>query len=274
VTKPGVRLRPTIEREKLYHLVLDLRKEGFSYNQIIKTIHTEHGITLRKSHISGWINGKHKPFGYVRAFAPTPRPELAYVIGVSLGDGSTSSNRNYSHMIKLRVIDREFASEFARCLGVLLCRSPPGVKRREKTHSWYTGVSSLLLQRFLRQELKDLIPTVSHCDDCKAAFLKGFYDSEGSIRKRHLFFYNGELDKLELVCKLLGSLGIETTGPHLRGEKGGMVSIKGHMYHVNKNQYSVYVRATSLTAFRDKVGFTLKRKQDRLENAVRPKVRT
>jgi intein-encoded DNA endonuclease-like protein len=271
VTKPGVKLRPTMEREKLYHLVLDLRKQGLSYNQIIRKIKDDQGITIRKSHISGWVNSKHKPFGYVRAFDPRPRSELAYVIGVVLGDGSTSSNRNHNHMIKLRVIDREFAAEFSRCLGVLLCRNPPPVKWRERTRSWYTGVSSLLLQRFLRQGLKDLVPTISHCDDCKGAFLRGFYDSEGSIKNRSLLLRNGELEKLELVRSLLWSLGIETTGPYLTREKGGMVSIKGHSYHVNKNQYSVYVRTKSLLVFRDRVGFIIRRKQERLETAVQSK---
>jgi hypothetical protein len=32
--RTGVKLRPTAERDKLYRLVLDLRKEGLSYNQI------------------------------------------------------------------------------------------------------------------------------------------------------------------------------------------------------------------------------------------------
>ena len=263
-----------MERERLYNLVLDLRKEGLSYNKIIKKIQADHGVTLRKSHISGWVNGKHRPFGYVRAFDPQPRPELSYVIGVLLGDGTTSSNRNHSHMIKLRVIDREFAAEFSRCLGVLLCRDPPPVKWREGTRSWYTGVSSLLLQKSLRQELKDLVPTISHCDDCKGAFLKGFYDSEGSVSKRRLLLFNGELGKLELVRSLLGTLHIKTTGPHLRKEKGGMVSIKGHSYHVNKNQYYVYMRTTSLLAFRDKVGFIITRKKERLERAVKVSTRT
>ena len=127
----GIGKRPTIEREELYRLVLDLRREGLSYGAIIKRAETERGVRLGKSHLSDWISGKHKPFGYVRAFDPRPRAELAYVIGVSLGDGSTSSNRNYSHKIKLRVIDREFAAEFARCLGVVLRRSPPGKMARE-----------------------------------------------------------------------------------------------------------------------------------------------
>jgi intein-encoded DNA endonuclease-like protein len=51
--RTSVKLRPTAERERLYQLVLDLRKEGLSYNQIIKKIETEHGIALRKSHLLG-----------------------------------------------------------------------------------------------------------------------------------------------------------------------------------------------------------------------------
>ena len=249
MTKAGVRLRPTVEREKLYHLVLDLRKQGLSYNQIIRRIQADHGISLRKSHISDWVNGKHRPFGYVRDFDATPRPELAYVVGVNMGDASMSKSKNYNYKIKLRVIDKDFAEEFSRCLSVILGRVPPRVKWHEKTHAWHTEVSSMLLYNFLGQDLKRLTPTIEHCQLCKSAFLRGFYDSEGSITKRHLFVYNGELSKLELVRRLLGSMGIETTGPRLRLEKGGMVSIKGHFYRVNKNNYSVYVRARSLLLF-------------------------
>ena len=70
VSRAGVKLRPTVEREKLYRLVLQLRKEGLSYNKIIRKVQADHGVTLRKSHISGWINGKHNPFGYVTNFDP------------------------------------------------------------------------------------------------------------------------------------------------------------------------------------------------------------
>jgi DNA endonuclease len=227
-SRKGVKKRPTLERERLYHLVLGLRKEGLSYNQIIRKIETEDGVTLRKSHISGWINGKHKPFGYVRAFDAAPCAELAYVIGVGLGDGSTSSGkRNYNHKIKLRVIDREFAEEFSRCLGVLLRRSSPRVKWHQKTHMWNTEVSSLLLQRLLRRDLKDLIPIVSHCIECKAAFLRGFFDSEAGISGRTLRVSNGDKALLSLVCDLLESLGIETTGVHLVKRAGNLVLIKG-----------------------------------------------
>jgi DNA endonuclease len=264
----GAKLRPTIEREKLYRIVLELRKEGLSYDQIIRRIEAEHGIALRKSHLSGWISGKHKPFGYVRAFDATPRAELAYVIGVSLGDASTSSNRRHSHKIKLRVIDREFALEFARCLGVLLCRSPPLVKWRDKTRSWYTEVSSLLLQNFLRLELKNLIPTISHCDCCKAAFLRGFFDSEGSVSARTLTASNENLELLRLVCELLQSLGVETTGTHLATKGGRTVMIKGKFYRQNEDLHYLRVRAKSLERFQAMVGFSISRKSAVLSLAI------
>ncbi len=267
----GVRLRPTAEREELYRLVLGLRREGLSYNQIIGRVEAERGVRLRKSHVSDWINGRHRPFGYVRAFDSAPKAELAYVIGVYLGDASTSNGRNHNHKIKLRVIDREFAQEFANCLAKLLRRDPPRVKWHERTHSWHTELSSLLLQSFLRQELKELVPTISHCDECRAAFLRGFFDSEGSVFERTLTAANENLEVLRLVCELLQSLGIETTGPHLSAKGGRTVMIKGKFYRQNEDLHHLRVRSRSLETFQEKVGFSIVRKSNALSIATRQK---
>ena len=172
-------------------------------------------------------------------------------------------------MIKLRVIDKEFAAEYARCLGLLLNRPPPLVKWREKTRSWHTQVSSLLLQRFLRQELENLIPVISHCDDCKAAFLRGFFDSEAGISGRVLRVFNGDKDLLGLVCRLLDSLEIETTGIHLTKKGGGLVLIKGKLYRQNLDQMYVHVSSRSLSTFRKEVGFFVLRKAAALDDALR-----
>ena len=259
----GYKLRPTIERERIYHLVLELRKEGLSYNQIIAKIKAEHGVALRKSHISGWINGKHKPFGYVRAFDASPCPELAYVIGVKMGDASTSVG-HYNYMIKLRVTDKDFAEEFSRCLSEILKRDPPRVKWHEKTRAWHVQASSLLLQQLLLRPVTELRRSIFHCRACMCAFVRGFFDSEGSA-SGDLKASNGDLEKLTLVMEVLKVLGIETTGPHLTKEKGGTVIIKGHEYRVNKNQYYIYVRASSRLAFRNLIGFSIARKMKSLE---------
>ncbi|MDA4116128.1 MAG: hypothetical protein OK442_06200 [Thaumarchaeota archaeon] len=264
----GYKLRPTVERERLYRRVLELRKEGLSYNAIIERVKAEHGIALSKSHVSEWINGKHRPFGYVRAFDAKPCPELAYVIGVKMGDASMSVSRNYNYKLKLRVTDKEFAEEFSRCLGSILSRNTPRVKWHEKTRAWHTELSSLLLHKLLGQDLKRLSSTIKHCRQCEGAFLRGFFDSEGSISGRKLTVYNGDLGKLKLVRELLACLEIRSTGPHLNAEGGKQVFIKGKPYNMNKNKYHVYVRTESLLAFRDRVGFTIIRKRERLENAL------
>lgn len=270
-TRSGVGLRPTQERERLYLRAQELRKEGLSYNKIIARVEEECGVRLSMSHLSGWLNGKHRPFGSVRQFVPTPSANLAYIIGVKWGDASTSTNRNHMHMIKLRVKDKDFAEEFSRCLSAVLNRSPPSVNWNAKTSSWHTETSSVLLQAFLLSPANEQMKVIEHCDSCEGAFLRGFFDSEGSISRRKLMVYNGDLDKLQYVVRLLKSLGVEATGPHMRSAAGGIVMIKGKEWHVNKNSYSVYVRAISLAKFQELVGFTILRKRDRLSSAVQPR---
>lgn len=268
-SRAGVKLRPTQEREKLYHLVLALRREGLSYNQIIRKIEIEHGVRLRKSHLSGWINGKHEPFGSVRPFAATPRRELAYVIGVKMGDASMSVNRSYSYMIKLRVIDKEFAEEFAMCLSVILGRDPPRVKWNEKTHAWHTQLSSILLQKFLREALPRLRKVIEHCNDCVSAFLRGFFDSEGSVYRTQLRVANTNKIVLLYVRHLLESrFGIEVGGPYLSSRGGRLVIIKGKQYHANKDCFVLAVATSSIPSYQSSIGFTIIRKAKRLALAA------
>ncbi len=219
--------RPVWERNELYEEVLKLRSQGLSYNKIIFAVELTTGVRLRKSHVSDWVNGKHRPFGYVRPFSVRPSAELAYVVGVKMGDASTSLTGDHNHRIKLRVTAKDFAEEFSRCLGMLLNREPPKVKWHEKTGLWHTELNSVLLRRFLLQPIASLEVAVSHCGNCKGAFLRGFFDSEGCMHERSLTVYNGNHDSLNLVQAELRSLGIDATGPHLMRKRGGTVLIRG-----------------------------------------------
>jgi hypothetical protein len=80
------------------------------------------GVRLSKSHISYWTRGVRSPYNYKIRYISSvellrPSEELAYVIGVKLGDGYTNHNKV---RIGLRVKDREFAIEFGRCLSKVL----------------------------------------------------------------------------------------------------------------------------------------------------------
>jgi len=59
-------------------------------------IKQEYGISLSKSHISGWVRGVHSPYNGRRIPSPEllePSEALAYIIGVVCGDGSAWKKR-------------------------------------------------------------------------------------------------------------------------------------------------------------------------------------
>ncbi|MDA4122918.1 MAG: hypothetical protein OK456_07055 [Thaumarchaeota archaeon] len=256
----GVPQRDLAQRKVLFEAVKKLKADGLSYNEIIARVGKEHGARLSKSHVSGWLTGAHLPDGSVRKFEPTPTFELGYVTGTTLGDGTTSISGDHNYRIKLQVSDDEFAEEFARCLGVVLNRSPPNVRWFPARRMWRTEVSSRLLQEFLRGPIEDIEATIASTKECKTGFLRGFFDSEGSASKYQLSCANGELSKQSLVVKLLNSLRIVTTGPRLGQRKGGTKIIRGKECQINKDSYIVTVRAESRNLFESIIGFTIQRK--------------
>jgi DNA endonuclease len=205
----------------------------------------------------------------VRPFDAAPSPELAYVIGVKMGDASMSVNRHHNYMIKLRVIDKEFAEEFSRCLSVILRRSPPRVKWHEKTHAWHTQLSSVLLQNLLKPPLEQLNQVIEHSKNCTSAFLRGFFDSEGWVYQFQLGVANTNKATIDYVSYLLDrKFQLRVYGPRLKSKGGRMVVIKGKLYHANKDCYALLVDRSSLSAYQSTIGFTIIRKQQRLASAV------
>jgi len=261
-------LRRVWERKELYDIVMSLYNNGMSYNEIIKTLLVEHRIRIRKSHISDWVNGKHHPYGSTYEFQPTPSPELGYLIGVAKGDGSVRIQK-WNHRVRLRVIDKDFAEEFDRCASSVLRSPRHAITWLPKQGLWCVEILSVLLVRLLEGPFPKLIEIVSHCDDCTAGFLRGFFDSEASISRRCLTLSNGNLRIMILVRKLLKRLRILTTGPRLSQKGGRLVVIKGRIYHANKNIYVLYVRAMSLQEYAARVGFSVMRKRMALFTALR-----
>ncbi|MEM2280337.1 MAG: LAGLIDADG family homing endonuclease [Nitrososphaerota archaeon] len=73
---------------------------------------------------------------------------------------------------------------------------------------------------------------------------------------------------IEYVKQLLSSLGIKTTGPRLYSKSGTTLKNprKRKTYKSKKDAYRLYVTADSLQTFYRLIGFTVRRKQQRLEN--------
>ncbi|MEM0481617.1 MAG: LAGLIDADG family homing endonuclease [Nitrososphaerota archaeon] len=106
-----------------------------------------------------------------------------------------------------------------QCWGETL-PNPEGVKRR-----FVIELESKVLYELLKRPLRleKVKKFVEHCNRCKSAFLRGFFDSEGSVDEDgEVTVYNTDLALLRYVKQLLSSLGIKTTVPHLY-VKSGMI---------------------------------------------------
>jgi intein-encoded DNA endonuclease-like protein len=203
-----------------------------------------------------------------------PSEDLAYVIGVVCGDGYVSITRyareGYKQVIiRLRAKDKEFVEEFAIRIGRVLNRSPPKPKVERSTGYYYIKVESKTLYELLKKpvDLEKLRKYIEHCDKCSAAFLRGFFDAEGSITEAgSIYAGNSDYRLLEYVQSLLGRFGIVATGPNLLFQRGSIICIRGKQYIRRHDVYYIYVKRSCNMRFYKYIGFTIRRKQERLVN--------
>jgi intein-encoded DNA endonuclease-like protein len=205
-----------------------------------------------------------------------PSETLAYIIGAVLGDGypkiKKRLRKGYRHtIIRFEAVDKEFVEEVARCIAVVLNRPPPKLKIRKGTRKYFIEVESKTLWELLKKpiDLERLRKYIEHCEKCMAAFLRGFADAEGSVDKNgYIIIYNTDLRLLTYVQELLRRFGIESTGPRVSSPAGSLIKIDpitGKIYTTKKDCYCIRIRSYCNVDFYDHIGFTIQRKQERLE---------
>ena len=208
------RCLPLALRIKLYNDVVALRRRGLTYRGIIGEIYRRYGVRISESSISEWLRGVHNPYNGRRIPSLEllkPSEELAYVIGVKVGDGYTyrvrSVRKGYNDaLIALEARDREFVEEFGRCLAIVLGRKPIKSIYTNNVAKYYVGVGSKTLYELLKEPvgLDRLKKYIEHCEKCVAAFIRGFADSERCANKRgYIFIFNADLRLLTYIMDLL-----------------------------------------------------------------------
>jgi intein-encoded DNA endonuclease-like protein len=277
ITKTKRRKIPPRElRIKAFEDVHELRKHGLSLTRIREEIYRKYGVWISRETIRRWLHGTSSPYNGRYILSPEllkPSEDLGYVIGVRLGDGYISE-KSSSYVIGLQAKDKEFVEEFGRCLGNVLGRGPI---RPWKDAGIYTAeAKSKILYELLRKpvDIKRIRIYIEHCPKCIAAFLRGLFDSEGYVNKNgYITLYNTDYEVLVYAQRLLRRFGIESTGPWLHVQKGTIMHDHrtGKQYKANEDCYYVYIRAESLPKFYRYVGFTIRRKQKRLEDYLRRK---
>ena len=249
-----------------------MRRESYSYSQIIREIEKAHGVRLSKGTISNWARDLSNPLRAAHLFVPKPSPELAYVIGVETGDGFLNVvSDTYRYRVRLRAVDREFVEAFNQAVSKVLGCRPHSLWKSKNTREYEVEFGSYFLHKFLSQELEDKKASIEHDEKCTAAFIRGFFDSEGCVGASggKLTAYNNDLTLVKYVQELLlGCFGIETTGPYLHTRKGTILTRRGKSYVRNADGYYIYVRAKYLDTFYRKIGLTIERKKIRLEKKL------
>ncbi|HVH15187.1 MAG TPA: LAGLIDADG family homing endonuclease [Candidatus Angelobacter sp.] len=226
--------------------------------------------SLSKSIISYWTRGIHSPEGRLNQFVPKSTPELAYVYGAILSDWNLNVH-GYNCELILAVKDHDFAEEFAECLARTLGRANQyKVRWHERKTRWVVQGTSILLYNFLNRDWRDLKAYVEHCDMCGSAFLRAFFDGEGSICGTKLAVCNSDLQLLFLAKSLLYQFGIGALGPYLTSRAGTVLKDPntGRVYKRRKDVYTLQVRKCDLPRFAQDVGFTILRKDNRLWKCV------
>jgi intein-encoded DNA endonuclease-like protein len=184
-------------------------------------------------------------------------PDKAYILGVLCGDACLMDR-----FVRLEIRhDEDFIAKFTRCFDeVYGLKYKYGYYVPKKT--FVAQINSTLIAQDLARygnfrtrnwEVPEEIMAGNN-EKCVGMFLRGFYDSEGSSSSRSSITCSSVNERgLKQVKELLRMLGIEST---LRPQQKGRYFV---LYIFRKERFKL---------FREKVGFTIKRKLDKLDETL------
>ena len=182
-------------------------------------------------------------------------PEMAYIMGAIKGDGLITRWN-----IRLEVNDKDFIEEFKKNVEKWIsikCK----IYQLNTSTKYQAYVRSVKVANYLRNfNYKNLI---NYCSKIKAMFLRGIYDSEGSVsvKAKGIFLFNNNEHLLSFCKKLLAKLKIETTPIRICSKIGKEVMFKDRSYirKNNTHQLSIYGKE-NIKRFNEVIGFSIDRK--------------
>lgn len=166
------------------------------------------------------LNAKNHPDANIRLHPNLEFSEnIAYIIGILKGDGWVNKNK-WNYRICLSAIEANFVESFAKSLKrigmnpMINLRKLPNPNHRDQYcleanskefYNWYKDLT-----------LNKIRVLINGNTEYAIAFLRGFYESEGSISKAskkswRLAIYNSDKELIEFVKQLIDGLGIPTT---------------------------------------------------------------
>ena len=284
IRKNDLRL-PKLKRNQLYTLYY---KKRFTLKNIAKLFDCSTTYVfnqMKKLKINRDRNRcRRKPLEIPNKNYKKLTPDKAYILGVLCGDGMLYKNlvryrryKYFKYYLGLRVTDRDFAEEFKSKIRNVYGINPNeyeilgGIK---KTPFGYSNCKKQIIVSLGRKKVyEDLnkygnfgtyvwrVPKeVRNGDEfLVSSFLRGFFDSEGSVdtSSGSISAFSSNKTGLEDIRFLLGRLGIFTKAERAKKERT--------LYRI-RFSFSKYLKI-----FREKINFTIKRKRYALDTIIKNK---
>lgn len=183
-------------------------------------------------------------------------PETNYIMGVRLGDGFACEVKGKA-IVGLKVKDKDFAEEFRKCLKKIV----PNDKVYFQKDQGYWRVVTHSRDLFILLKSKNVDDYMSHILH-EARFIRGVADSEGCV-----YFGNKKYNYIRVKISNTNLALLHFIQEMLRQDFGIVSRINpATITPKTKNQlYDLDIKKTSDVAkFSREIGFTIKRKQRRL----------
>jgi hypothetical protein len=181
-------------------------------------------------------------------------PELAYVIGFTLGDGSVQK-------YQLEVFNKD-----RKLKGILYKYLEPygTITTEERSNGlWRLRLSNGAIASLIKDEdgiRKDTIKYIFKNDNLAKQFIAAFWDAEGSVLKQrnycHLYVYNSNKYLIDKICEYLQSKRINYS-IHSRKTRSKLAILGGRLVVSRKDLHRISVHKCSLKRWVDSIGINL-----------------
>ncbi len=209
------------------------------------------------------------------------RFDLGWIIGEVLGDGGHNPSK-YPSYVRFWGPNRyklgSIASSIAHKLPEIYSPTPfqgEHENKHNKTVQVSTRRIDNLVEGYIEPKTKRILPLLERADDSLVAgFLRGFFDSDGSIQgcpeKGHsVRLSQSDLERLKSTQRMLLRLGIVSTIYKERKPKGtsSLPNGKGgSKYYSTKSQHELVIAKSNIIRFREIIGFYDENKKKALDD--------
>jgi hypothetical protein len=181
-------------------------------------------------------------------------PELAYIIGFALGDGSIQR-------FMVEVFNKD--QKLRECLLKYLKQYGTVTEEEKPNGFWRLRLSNVKIANLIKNEKgirQDTLDYIFNYDDLARKFIAAFWDAEGTVRKQgtycHLYLYNSNNTILDKVRKFLASKNISYSDfSHI--DVNRIYFLGGRQVHARKVVHRISIPKSSNEAWIKEIGIHL-----------------